>query len=143
MCKTGQDVVVAGIPHHPVSQSQQQTQPARGETHGPGQGRPCRVVSGSALSCFESGRFWFQFAYGAEGRRRGPGGCGQAGKGKDVHVFGDWTGMLCLLFCSGLKHEGKVTWLPRSYARRTAWIRDWNSSCVSAQCHSDCFAMYT
>lgn len=38
MCKTGQDDVVDGIPHHPVSWSWQQSQPALGETRGPGQG---------------------------------------------------------------------------------------------------------
>lgn len=83
MCKTGQDVMVDGIPHHPVSWSWQQSQPARGETRGPGQGSLAVLPP----SCFESGGFWVRFAYGAEVRRRDSGGCGQADEWKDTHAF--------------------------------------------------------
>lgn len=66
-----------------------------------------------------------------------------SGQGWHTCVFGEWAGWLHVLLCSGLRHEGKVKWLPISYAWRTAWIRDWNSSCVNTQCHSDGVAMYT
>ena len=73
--------MVDGIPHHPVSWSRQQSQLAWGETCGPGQGSlavPAPVLTHLAF---------FQFAYGAEVRRRDSGGSGQAGEGKDTHAF--------------------------------------------------------
>lgn len=49
LCKIGQDTVVDGIPHQPDSWSQQQSQPAQGETQ-PWAEEPCSAGSSSGLS---------------------------------------------------------------------------------------------
>ena len=96
--------MVDGIPHHPISRSQQQSHPARGETRGPGQGS--LAVPAPLLPCLAL--CWEGFVFGLHTELRSgegmPGALGRWARGR-TRVWSWGLGWItaCVILLS-LKH---------------------------------------